>query len=435
VKELSTMPKGNNKKSKKKVIVFSIIGALILIIIALVVFKGNKTEIVSVQTEKVARRTITKIVTATGKINPEFKVLITPEVTGEIVSLPVKEGDYVKKGTLLLKIKADTYQASKQKAEANLQSAKSALAQKKAELDKVTYDYKRATELHTKKLASDSDLESANSYYLSSKAQYEAAQSYVIQSEASLRETLEQLYKTTIASPIEGTVTQLNVELGERVLGSGFSQGTNIMTVADLSKMEATVDVDENDIVTVKMGDTARVNVDAFGETKFIGFVTEIGNSATTASSGTQNEVTNFQVKIKIFDPDKKLRPGMSCTAQIETETKINVLSVPIPSVTARLENKIEQKNEGAPQSATTVVKKKEKPDEIVFLVQGGKAKSAVVKTGISDDNYIEITEGLKGGEEVVSGSYKAISRELNDGSVIKVDNNKNSLGKSDDKK
>jgi HlyD family secretion protein len=426
------MPKGN-KKSKKKVIVFSIMGALILIIIALIIFKGNKTEITTVQTEKVSRRTITKVVTATGKIDAEFKVAITPEVTGEIVSLPVKEGEHVKKGALLLKIKADSYLATKQKAEATLQSAKADVAQRKAELDKVSSDYKRMSELHAKKLASDADLENANSLYLSSKAQYESAQSYVVQNQASLKETLESLYKTTISSPLEGTVTKLNVELGERVLGSGFSQGTDIMTVSDLSKMEAIVDVDENDIVTVKIGDTARVTVDAFGDKKFVGFVTEIGNSAITTSSGTQNEVTNFQVKIKIFDPDQKLRPGMSCTANIETETKSNVLSVPIPSVTARLENKVEEKTDNTSTSTTTVAKKKEKPDEIVFLVQGGKAKTRVVKTGISDDNYIEVQEGLQGGEEVVSGSYKAISRDLNDGAVIKVENK--GSGKSNDKK
>ena len=425
------MPKGN-KKSKKKVIVFSIIGALILLVVALVIFKGNKTEIITVQTEKVTRRTITKVVTATGKIDAEFKVAITPEVTGEIVSLPVKEGDNVKKGTLLIKIKADTYLATKQKSEAGLQSAKAESAQRKAELDKVTYDFKRTKELHAKKLSSDADLEAANSQFLTSKAQYDAAQSYVVQSEASLKETLEQLYKTSISSPLSGTVTKLNVELGERVLGSGFSQGTDIMTVSDLSKMEAIVDVDENDIVTVKIGDTARVTVDAFGDKKFIGFVTEIGNSAITTSSGTQNEVTNFQVKIKIFDPDQKLRPGMSCTANIETETKTNVLSVPIPSVTARLENKVEAKVETSSSSATTV-KKKEKPDEIVFLIQGGKAKTRVVKTGISDDNYIEVQEGLQAGEEVVSGSYKAISRDLSDGAVIKVENK--GPGKSNDKK
>ncbi len=425
------MPKGN-KKSKKKVIVFSVIGGLILLIVALVIFKGNKTEITSVQTEKVARRTITKVVTATGKIDAEFKVAITPEVTGEIVSLPVKEGDKVSKGALLIKIKADTYLATKQKSEAALQSAKAEAAQRKAELDKVTYDHKRTKELHAKKLASDADLEAANSQLLTSKAQYDAAQSYVIQSQASLKETLEQLYKTSISSPLAGTVSKLNVELGERVLGSGFSQGTDIMTVSDLSKMEAIVEVDENDIVTVKIGDTAKVTVDAFGDKKFIGVVSEIGNSAITSATGTQNQVTNFQVKIKIFDPDQKLRPGMSCTANIETETKTNVLSVPIPSVTARLENKVEAKEDNS-SSAATVVKKKEKPDEIVFLVQGGKAKTRVVKTGISDDNYIEIQEGLQAGEEVVSGSYKAISRDLSDGAVIKVENK--GAGKSNDKK
>ena len=431
------MAKANGKKSKKKIIIFGGLGLLILVIIALVIFKGNKEEIISVQTEKVSRRTITKVVTATGKINPEFKVLITPEVTGEIVSLPVKEGDFVKKGTILLKIKADTYLAAKQSSDATLQSAKSVMAQRKAELDKITSDYTRAKELYAKKLSSDADLENTKSLYLSAKGGYESAQAYVVQSEAAVRQSLEQLYKTTIASPIDGTVTKLNVELGERVLGSGFSQGTDIMTVSDLTKMEATVDVDENDIVIIKVGDTARVSVDAFGDRKFIGLVSEIGNSAKSTNSGTQNEVTNFEVKIRISDPDNKLRPGMSCNASIETETKSNVLSVPIPSVTARLESKPAEPatdNRGV-SNVTTTVKKKEKPDEIVFLVENGKAKSTVIKTGISDDNYIEIQEGLKGGEEVISGSYKAISRDLHDGSIIKIENKKDSFAKSNDKK
>lgn len=237
------MAKG--KKSKKKLIIFGSLGLLVLILIILVLSAGGKEEIIAVQTEKVEKRTITQSVSATGKINPEFKVVITPEVTGEIVSLPVKEGDRVQKGQLLIKIKADAYVAQKQRAEANLLSAKASLSQRKAELDKVSSDRARIKELHSKGLSSQSELEAIESNYLSVKAMYESAQANVMQSEAALKETIEQLNKTTIYSPMEGTVSQLNVELGERVLGSGFSQGTNIMTISDLNNMEATVDVDE----------------------------------------------------------------------------------------------------------------------------------------------------------------------------------------------
>lgn len=412
------MAKG--KKSKKKLIIFGSLGLLVLILIILVLSAGGKEEIIAVQSEKVEKRTITQSVSATGKINPEFKVVITPEVTGEIVSLPVKEGDRVKKGDLLIKIKADAYIAQKQRAEANLLSAKASLSQRKAELDKVTSDRSRIKELHSKGLASQAELESIESNYLSVKAMYESAQANVMQSEAALRETVEQLNKTTIYSPMEGTVSQLNVELGERVLGSGFSQGTNIMTISDLNNMESTVDVDENDVVLISIGDTARIKVDAFGDNTFVGVVTQIGNSAKSSGLGTQEQVVNFEVRIKLTDPDKNLRPGMSCTASIETETKQNVIAVPMQSVTAR-----EDVDLGENENSNVKIEKKNgnKIQEIVFIVDGSSAKIKPVKTGISDNNYLEITEGIDEGVEVISGSYRAISRELKDGSKIRIEN------------
>lgn len=305
------------KKSRKKLYIFGGIGVLLLALVILVILKGNKEEIIIVQTENVIKRDITQTVSAIGSIDPVFKVVITPEVTGEIVSLPVKEGDVVKKGTVLLRIKADTYLAAKERAEANLQSAKATLSARKAELDKITADYNRAKELYAKKLSSDAELEAIKSQYLSLSSLYNGAEANVLQSEAAVREAVEQLNKTTIVSPMDGTVTQLNVELGERVLGSGFSQGTNIMTVADLSNMQAIVDVDENDITLISYGDTARVKVDAFGDHEFLGVVYEIGNSAKQSGFGTQDQVINFEVKIKIFAQDKKIRPGMSCNANI----------------------------------------------------------------------------------------------------------------------
>ena len=422
------MANGKKKKSKKKVFIFGGLGVLVLALILIALVGGSKEEIIAVQTEKVMKRDITQTVTATGKIEPEFKVMITPEVTGEIVSLPVKDGQKVNKEQLLIKIKGDLYIAQKDRAEANLQSAEANLQMRDAELDRVTLEYNRVKELHSKRLSSDSELEISKSNYLSTKASYESAEAGVLQSKASLKEIMEGLNKTTIYSPMDGIVTQLNVELGERVLGSGFSQGTDIMTVSDLNNMEARVDVDENDVVLISLGDTARIKIDAFGDKVFRGIVTQIGNSAQTAGLGTQEEVVNFEVRIKLIDPDSSLRPGMSCNADIETETVKNVLSVPIQSVTARSDFKETKPEEGQENGVLTVntdEKKKEKIQEIIFTVEKGKAKKINVETGISNDNYIQIKSGLKGSEEVVSGSYSAISRELNDGSAVRTEERK----------
>lgn len=424
------MANGKKKKSKKKLYIFGGLGVLVIALLIIAFTSGNKAEIISVQTEKVEKRNITQTVSATGKINPEFKVVITPEVTGEIVQLPVKEGDYVKKGQLLIRIKGDQYQAQKQRLEANLQSSEANLKMRSAELDKVESDYNRVKELHGKGLSSDSEFEAAKSNYLSTKASYEAAQANVLQSKAQLREVLETLYKTTIVSPMDGVVTQLNVELGERVFGAGFSMGSDIMTVSDLRNIEAVVDVDENDVVLVSAGDTAIIKVDAFKDKEFKGVVSEIGNSAKTTGFGTQEEVVNFEVKIKILDPDNNLRPGMSCNADIQTETVDNILSVPIQSITTRsdipaqVETSANEEDNGVVQ-AKSEKKQNNKAKEVVFIVKDGKAKMVEVKTGLSDDNYIAVLSGLKEGETVVSGSYGAISRELKDGSQVRVDDKK----------
>jgi HlyD family secretion protein len=418
------MANGNKKRSKKKIYIFSGIGLMVLVLVLLLVFSGNKEQIIPVTVEAVQKRNITQKVSATGKINPEYQVVITPEVTGEIVELPVKEGDVVRKGQLLIKIKPDSYIAARDRAAATLESAKAGLQRSLAVLDKVKSDYNRIQELYKKKLSSDAELEQAKSNYLSAKSDYDSQKSSVAQFQAGLKEAQESLYKTTIYSPMNGTISQLNVELGERVLGSGFSQGTNIMTVADLSKMEATVEVDENDVVLLSLGDTARIQIDAFGNKEFKGVVSQIGNSAKTTAEGTQQEVVNFEIKIRLVDKDNSIRPGMSCNADIETETKNNVLSVPIQSVTARGVKPPEEKKdgeEGVVQVKNEKVKDK-KPKEVVFVVENNKAKMKEVKTGISDDNYIEIISGLDGKEKVVSGSYRAISRELAENSNVRLE-------------
>ena len=424
----------SNKKSKKKLIIFGSLGLLVIIFIVIALVSGGKEEIIMVQTEKVEKRNITQTVTATGQIDPEFKVLITPEVTGEIIDLPVKEGDRVKKGDLLIRIKGDQYKAQKERLEASLKSSEATLKIREAERNRLTLEYDRVKELHKKTLVSDSELETAESNFLSSQASYEQAEANVLQSQAQLREVLEILYKTTIYAPMNGTITQLNVELSERVLGSGFSQGTNIMTVADLNNMEAVVEVDENDVVQVSLGDTATIKVDAFGDREFKGVISEIGNSAQQVGFGTQEQVVNFEVKIKLIDMDDNLRPGMSCNADIETETVFNVISVPIQSVTAREdvggsgenqhndEEKVHEKKEDKSESKKEDKKTRKGPSEVVFLVESGTVNMVEVKTGISDDNYIEIIEGLEDSVDVVSGSYRAISRELEDGSKVKVE-------------
>jgi HlyD family secretion protein len=407
----------NGKKSrKKKIIIFSLLG-VVLIVLALVVFMGSKKEpVVSVQIEKVAARTITQVVTATGKIQPEVMVKISPEVSGEIVDLPVKEGDRVKKGEVLMKIKPDVYVAQRNQWAAGLLQAKAGLSRTEPE-------YRRMESLYKKGLASESEYDQARAAYEQSKAQYE-------QSKASLEQSEENLRKTTVLSPMDGTVSQLNSEKGERVLGTQQFQGTDVMTIADLSRMEARVDVSETDVILVSVGDTARISIDAFPDKKVNAVVYEIANTATSKGLGTQEEVTNFQVKMRIVDKGLVLRPGMSMTGDIETETKQNVLTVPIQCVTTRAPKMEMKEGQGEPQGApapsggmeSAKTRQENKPKEIVFAVENGVAKAVPVKRGISSDQYVEISDGVKEGMEVVAGSYKAINRELEDGAKVRVE-------------
>lgn len=406
----------NGKKSKrKKIIIFSILGG-VLVALGLVVFMGSKKEpIIAVQVEKVSARTITQVVTATGKIQPEVQVKISPEVSGEIVELPVKEGDRVKRGDLLLRIKPDVYIALRNQAAAGLLQAK-------AGVNKTEPDYQRYESLRKKGLVSESDYDQA-------RAAYESAKASLDQAQASLQQAEESLRKTTVTSPMDGTVSQLNSEKGERVLGTQQFQGTDVMTIADLSRMEARVNVSENDVVLVSVGDTARIAVDAFPDRKVNAVVYQIANTGTTTGTGTQEEVTNFEVRMRIVDKGVTLRPGMSMTADIETETKQNVLSVPIQCVTTRapkMDMSQASGDQGAPMPAANntslKARNENKPKEIVFIADNGVAKAVPVKRGISNDAYVEITDGLKDGQEVVSGSYKAINRELEDGAKIRIE-------------
>jgi len=410
----------------------------------------KKEVILTVQTEKVARRDITELVVANGRIQPVVQVVISPEVAGEIVELPVKEGQVVKKGDLLVQIKPDNYQASRKIAEANYKSAIGSKSVTQAELEKAETEFKRHQQLFDSKLESDTMFLDFKTMYEVAKLRQENAVHQVDQAKFGLDKATDDLAKTTIVSPIDGTVTRLKSQLGERVLGTSFNMGTEIMTVAELNQMEARVDIGEIDVVLIALGQKTRLEVDAFKDRKFNGLVTEIANSSKGQGSdrmmgggggGQQQEATKFEVKIGIQEKEI-FRPGMSVSAEIETQYRTNVLSVPFASVTTRLpKGEDPGKNSGAStnRSSTntssvsgtnrTGASKNEtkkageppKPLEVVFLAEGDHVRMVPVKRGINDDSYVEIIEGLKERQEVVSGGYKAISRDLEDGKKIKV--------------
>jgi HlyD family secretion protein len=439
-----------NPKKRKKVLIFSIIG-LVLAGLALKAVFGKKEPVTTVQTDKVTRRNLTELVLANGRIQPVVQVVISPEVAGEIVALPVKEGDRVKKGDLLVQIKPDNYQASRNSAEA---SYKSALANKtlaQAELEKAESEYKRNLELYENKLVSDSVFLEYKTAYEVARLRCQTASHQADQAKFALDKAIDDLSKTTIVSPIDGVVVRLQSQLGERVLGTSFNKGTEIMTVADLTEMEARVDVGEMDVVLMRPGQTARLEVDAFKDRKFNGTVTQVANSSkasslTSMSSSQSQEATKFEVRIRLNEKEE-FRPGMSVSAEIETRYRTNVLTVPMASVTARPPKKNDDKNAGqnsakeggtnaaagttagtnanssaATNGAASDKKSKDasKPIEVVFAVKGDHAKMMPVKIGICDDSYWEITEGLTEGQEIVSGGFKAISRDLADGKRIR---------------
>ena len=431
------------KKTRKKRLLWIISIAVVLLIVISVVISSKKERITEVQTEKVGRQNITQVVTATGKIQSETKVNISAEVSGELIELPFKEGDEVKKGDLVVKIKPDAYYPQLKQQNAGVKVQESNLKQQDVNLRKLQLDLNRTKELFNKGLASQNDLDNAQTSYDAMLAQMNTIRAQINQQKAALSSVEYDLSKTTIYAPMSGTVTQLNNEKGEKVLGTSYNIGSQIMTISDLSKMEAQVEVGETDVSLIKIGDTARIQVDAFPNTVFNGYVYEIANTATTKSSGTQEEVVNFIVKIRIASEGFDLRPGMSCSVDIEVQKKDNVLAVPIQCVTTRdddstsmKKNEMETKDKDTPENLTTnkgvTPTKKIKPKEVVFIVENGIAKKKEVKTGISSDTYIEIVEGLPEGVDVVKGSFKAINKDLEDGMKVKLDNDKKTKIKKD---
>src|SRR5438477_6885627 len=430
------------RSRRKRYIIFASIGLILLLIIAAVI-ASKREKPIPVTTEKAVRKTILQTVSATGKVQPETEVKISPEVAGEIIDLPVEDGKAVNKGDLLVRIKPDSYKALLEQQEAAISSAKATNLQQKATTLKAEQDLKRAEDMFAKKTISIQEYNNAQAAYDIAKNTYESSLHDIERAQAASSQARDQLYKTTIYSPINGTVTILNSKLGERIVATGQFAGTEVMRVADLNHMEARVDVNENDVVNVKVGDKANVKIDAYGDRKFHGTVYQIANTGTTTGSGTQEEVTNFQVKVRIDDHDVPLKPGLSCTADIETNMVKDVVAVPMQAVTIRTgdsnlspeeiekkkqkiaardkgDNSAELSNER--QEKATQKEDREKLAKVVFLKKGSKAQLVKVTTGIADDTYMEIKSGIQPGDEVISGSYGAISRKLKDGAKVTYD-------------
>jgi HlyD family secretion protein len=430
------------KRSRKKL--YWILGIVIVIaIVAVAVGVSRKREKpILVTTDKAFRKTITQLVTATGKIQPEIEVKISPEVSGELIELPVKEGQIIRKGDLLLRIKPDAYRAQVEQQQSALSSARATSVQQKAQLAKAEADYARAKSLFESRLIPESDRKTAQTNYEIAQSAVNASQFDVQRAEGALRQIDDALSKTTIVAPTDGSISSLTSRLGERVVGTSQFAGTEVMRIADLSNMEARVNVNENDIVNVKIGDVARISVDAYPDRRIAGIVREIASTATTNNAGTQEQVTNFEVKIRVADRSVRLRPGMSTTADIETDTVQNVVAVPIQSVTVRATDSKLSPEEREKQSAQSVAKdddnkaevtnqtlekqkereQREKLQRVVFIKDGDKVRMQKVETGIADTTFIEIKSGIKPGDEIVSGSYTAISRKLKDGAKVAIE-------------
>lgn len=448
------------KKSSSKKTLLWVGGVLGVIIVLGLVLRvtgiiGTEDTGKEVETATAKLKTITQLVSASGKVQPEIEVIIRPDVSGEIIELAVNEGDFVREGDLLVRIKPDIYQAQIDNLNAALLTQKARLEQTRAALIRAEAAYKRDKTLYEKDLISEMEYIQSKSEFDSQTASLNAAKYQIQSAEAQLRQAKEELEQTVIRAPQNGTVTGLAVEEGERVLGNAQMAGTEMMRVSLLDRMEVLVEVNENDIVNVNYADTARIEVDAYPERNFNGVVTEIANSARVTGSGTNEQVTNYQVKVRIVtphnldssaeqmvrtetseDPEQmfvpNFRPGMSATVDVETQTAVNVVSIPIQAVTVR--DFAEDRSSESAQSDSAEIMLASSQDEglmiqeedirkVVFVIEDGKAVRREVETGISDNSHIQILSGLEAGEEVVIGSYRTLSNSLNNGDKVKVNN------------
>lgn len=432
-------------KKKKKTPRWIIIVAVLLVVGLTVaaVIKGRATEPgTKVFVDEVVRRDVTQFVTATGKIEPEVEVKIAPEVSGEIVELPFAEGASVRKGQLLMRIKDDNYRYQVDQREADLAATRAAAIQSRARLEQARDDMERSLDLFQKELVSLAQHRRTRTEFEVAEANFESAQAQVRRAEGLLSQSQDLLEKTTLYAPMDGTISRLPVEVGERVAGTGQFNSIEVMRVADLSNMEVVVRVNENDVVNVQVGNVARIEVDAFPDREFKGVVTEIASTAITTGANSQAEVTNFEVKIRIDAAGQTLKPGMSALADIETATATDVLVVPIQSVTVRsregnktteqlAEDMAKARQERTGEGAATARNEEEEREmerknkdslrRVVFVVADDEAQLVEVETGLADTTYMEIKSGLAEGQQVVSGSYAVITRTLEDGMAVKV--------------
>ena len=420
----------------KKTIYILLGSAVSLVVVLLVLSKtgviGKKDKGTEVEIATVNEITVVETVSATGKIQPEIEVKISSEVSGEIIALPVKEGQVVKKGDLLVKINPDLYTSGYNRTISNLSGTKAGLSQADASFKEAKSNYDRSKTLFDKGIISKSDWDKAIASFEVAKASKESAYYNVQSASETVSEAKDNLGRTTIYAPADGTISMLNVEMGERVLGTQQMTGTEILRVANLNNMEVEVDVNENDIVKINVGDSAKVEVDAYLKKEFKGIVTSISNSASTAL--TADQVTNFKVKIRILKESymdllegksasySPFRPGMTATVDIITTRKENVIGVPISSIvvksdtTATSKIVVEDSN-----NENIIAPKSDKKFECVFLKVGDKAKIRIIKTGIQDDTNIEVISGLKKGDIVIIGPYTTVTKELNSGDKIVV--------------
>jgi len=403
---------------------FILIAAPVVVVIAVAGFtlssKGRSTDGIEVQTEAAATRRIVQTVTATGKVQPMTQVNVSADVSAKITRLPVEEGDWVEKGKLLLELDREKYVAAKESAEANLRAAQAQSNLARENMTKAGKDYERSQQLFAKKLESQAVLDSMYAAAEVEKARYQSTLDQVEQARAGLRQAADDLSKTTIYAPMSGTISKLNKEVGEICLGSQFQEDV-ILELSNLSGMEVLVEVDENDIVSVHIGDEAEIEVDALPDVKFKGEVTEIASSARISAAGTTDQKTESEVKVAISEPGTRLRPGMTASAEIVTQVCDDCLSIPIQSATVRT---LDQLGVGAAEGdggEARFVPDEDGFVEVVWVVTDGKVAARQVKTGIQSETHLEVVSGLSAGDQVVIGSYRAISRDLNDGALVSV--------------
>lgn len=397
-----------------------IIAAAVLLIAVLIFFgTKNKNKEIEVSSELISKRSITEVIPANGKIRPVVEVKISPDVSGEIIDLNFQEGDKIKRGELIIKIKQDVYISMRDRAEASLNSIKAQLTQQLAQFTQIEQSYKRSKTLFDQKAISEAEFESASSQYNVSKEQIKAAEFNVKSASAALKEANENLTKTTIYAPMDGIISKMSVEKGERVVGTSQMAGTELLRIANFDHMEVLVDVNENDIIRIKLNDTATIEVDAYPNRKFKGVVTQIANSAKNIGSAI-DQVTNFEVEILILPESysdlivngkNPFRPGMSATVSIQTDKKYDILTVPLQAITTRTDLK-----------GDTTKKAKLADDmlEQVFVIKADNTLEVrEITTGIQDISNIEVLTGLKEGEKVVTGPYSAISKTLKAGAKV----------------